>query len=235
MSRSQNLMEPLRFVTAPYQALAPHPPSRSAESIEPAAEPRAGPRPRPADLISLTLDHSPVARSLLAAATALHEAPHLAYALPLILEDTMTLMAAEYANVQIVDPRDGSLVLVAQSGFGPGFLEDFAVVRDDRSVCGQAARSGAQSVVADVRAETALEPHWGTFRAAGVRAVQSTPLVDAQGRLIGVISTHAPRPRAPSERDLQVMRLYGHFAGEAVARLLPGPSRPSVGTATEPA
>ncbi|RAG81327.1 hypothetical protein DN069_33425 [Streptacidiphilus pinicola] len=221
MSRSQNLMEPLRYVTAPYQDFAPRPPSRPVEWIEPAVASRAGPGPGPVDLIGLTLDHSPVAGSLRAAATALHEAPHLAYALPLILEDTMTLMAAEFANVQIVDPRDGSLVLVAQSGFGPGFLEDFAVVRDDHSVCGQAAGSGAQAVVADVRAEPALEPHWGTFRAAGVRAVQSTPLVDEQGKLIGMISTHSPWPREPSERDLQVMRLYSHFAGEAFARLLP--------------
>lgn len=216
MSRSQNLMEPLRYVTAPYQTAAPRRLLISSASVERGAAPLS----ELPEFAGLGLDHSPVARRLQAAANALHAAPHLPFALPHILEDMMTLMDAEFANVQILDPRDGSLVLVAQSGFPPVFLEHFAVVRDDGTVCGTAARQGAQAVVADVRAEPALEPHGEVFRASGVRAVQSTPLVDGGGRLVGVISTHSPRPRRPSERDLAIMRLYGRIAGETVARLL---------------
>ncbi|WP_160311591.1 GAF domain-containing protein [Streptacidiphilus melanogenes] len=219
MSRSQNLLEPLRYVSAPYQAAA----ARTLSLPDTAIERGTETLPEPADL---GLAPSATARRLRAAVAALREAPRMASALHHMLEDAMTLMSAEFANVQIVDPRDGSLVLVAQSGFGPAFLEHFAVVRDHGSVCGQAAGQGTQTVVADVRAEQLLEPHWEVFRLAGVRAVQSTPLVDGAGQLIGVVSTHSPWPGDPSEEDLPVMQLYGRFAGDTVARLLDGASAP---------
>jgi hypothetical protein len=220
MSRSQNLMEPLQYVTAPYRAAAlrsgpVYPTSREGRADEFATLSGLGPE-RMADT-----------RRLREAAASLHGAPHLAALLPQVLEQAMLLMSAEFANIQLVDPRDGSLVLVAQSGFGPGFLEHFAVVRDHDSVCGQAAWQGAQAVVADVRADPVLQPHWEVFSAAGIRAVQSTPLVDSFGRMIGMLSTHTPWPRRPSEWDLQVMGLYSRFAGEAFARLLDG--TPAVG------
>ncbi|MBF9067019.1 GAF domain-containing protein [Streptacidiphilus fuscans] len=217
MSRSQSLVEPLQDVTAPYRTRAARTPA------SPPLVFGSGVDELPA-LVSLSREQPVVARTLSDAVTALHQAPHLASALPHLLEDAMDLMGADFANVQIVDPRDGSLVLVAQSGFGPAFLEHFAVVRDDDSVCGLAARQRTQAVVADVRAEPTLEPHWGVFRAAGVRAVQSTPLLDGTGRLIGMISTHTPSPRGPSTRSLQVMDLYSRFAGEAVAQFLDGTS-----------
>jgi putative methionine-R-sulfoxide reductase with GAF domain len=229
MSRSQNLVEPLQQVTAPYGFRTARTPARrpsagfgSGEGLD--------------ALVGLSLEQPVTARRLNEAVAALQEAPHLAATLPRILDGAMALIPADFANVQIVDPRDGSLVLVAQTGFGRGFLDHFAVVRDDRSVCGDAAGQGVQTIVTDVRDEPALEPHWATFRVAGVRAVQSTPLVDGAGRLIGMLSTHSSRPLQPSDRDLLVLRLYGRFAGEAVARLLDGTSQAGVPTGrTRPA
>jgi hypothetical protein len=148
--------------------------------------------------------------------------PRLDTALATITDTAVALMGAEFGNIQLLDPRNGSLVLVTQSGFHDGFLDHFAVVRDDSSVCGRAARQSAQVVVADVRAERSLEPHQEVFRAAGVRAVQSTPLVDPVGRIIGMISTHGSQPGRPADRDLRIMELYGRLAGEAIARHLDG-------------
>ncbi|MFI6402297.1 GAF domain-containing protein [Streptomyces sp. NPDC050548] len=156
--------------------------------------------------------------------------------LPLAVETATALMGADFGNIQLVDPRDGSLVLVTQSGFGSGFLDHFAVVSDDGSVCGQAARQSAQAVVADVREGPTPAPHQKVFRAAGVRAVQSTPLVDHAGRLIGMISTHAAQPGRPSDRDLRLMELYAGLMGRIVAGHLgrtsdatDGPTRSSLG------
>ncbi|MCP3804919.1 GAF domain-containing protein [Allokutzneria sp. A3M-2-11 16] len=158
----------------------------------------------------------------------LRDAPDLAAALPELLTGAMALMGTEAGNIQLLDPSRDSLVLVTQAGFGPEFVDHFAVVdNDDGSVCGRAASHRAQSVVADVRRDPAFTPHHKVFRAAGVRSVQSTPLVDNTGRLVGMISTHLPRPGRPCERKLRLMGLYSHFAGELVARLLGRPS-PSV-------
>jgi hypothetical protein len=45
------------------------------------------------------------------------------------------------------------LKIVTQAGFGPEFLEYFAVVDDDASACGRAAQEGAQVVIVDVNAD----------------------------------------------------------------------------------
>jgi GAF domain-containing protein len=118
----------------------------------------------------------------------------------------------------------GSLLPVTQAGFGPEFLGYFAVVEDVHSICGRAARQGAQTAVADVRADPGFMPHREIAAATGFRAVQSTPLVDYAGHLIGMVSTHFQRPHRPSDRDLRIMELYADFAGEALTAHLGRPS-----------
>jgi hypothetical protein len=46
--------------------------------------------------------------------------------------------------------------------------------------------------------------------------VQSTPLVDYAGHLVGMVSTHFQRPHRPSDRGLRVMELFADFADEAL-------------------
>ena len=96
----------------------------------------------------------------------------------------------------------------------------FAVVEDVHSTCGRAARQGAQTAVADIRADPGFTPHREIAAAAGFRAVQSTPLVDCAGHQIGMVSTHFRRPHRPSDRDLRIMELFADFAGEALTRHL---------------
>ncbi|MER6524051.1 GAF domain-containing protein [Streptomyces sp. NPDC001508] len=178
--------------------------------------------------VSLALDDPSALRQLQDAAAELRDAPHLALVLVRVVRTAMALAGADFGNVQVVDLSDGSLVLVTQCGFGPGFLDHFAVVQGEHCVCGRAARQGAQAVVADVLAAPDMAPHEGIFRTAGVRAVQSTPLVDCVGRLVGVVSTHMSEPGQPSEHSLRIMRLYGLLAGESIGRWLRGPSADGV-------
>jgi signal transduction histidine kinase/CheY-like chemotaxis protein len=53
---------------------------------------------------------------------------------------------------------------------------------------------------------------------AGVHAVQSTPLVSRDGRLVGVISTHWKRPHQPSERDLRLLDILSRQAADLIER-----------------
>jgi hypothetical protein len=149
--------------------------------------------------------------------------------LPRVLDGALSLTGADFGNVQLLDPATGALRIVTQSGFGPGFLDYFAVVDDGHSACGRAARTGAQTVIPDVTADAGFAPHRDIAAASGFRAVQSTPLVDFAGRLIGMVSTHHRRPHHPSGTDLQVMELYGDFAGEALARQLGTPAGDGLG------
>jgi len=167
--------------------------------------------------IRLDLDEPRAARRLYSAARALREVPRPGLLVSKILEGALTLAGADRGNVQVLDSATGSLRIAAQCGFGAEFLEYFAVVDDDRSACGRAARGRAQTVIVDVDIDALFAPHRDIAAAAAFRAVQSTPLTDRAGRLIGVVSTHYPRPCAPSARDREIMKRYGELAGRVMA------------------
>lgn len=166
------------------------------------------------------LDEPKVARQLYAAAARLRYVRQLESLAGQALEMVLSLARADLGNVQLADPVSGALRIVAQHGFGAEFLDYFAVVDDDRSACGRAARRAAQLVIADVITDRGFEPHRPIAAASGFRAVQSTPLVDKEGRLVGVVSTHYPRPYAPPARDMRVMRRYADMLGQVLSSRL---------------
>jgi hypothetical protein len=208
----ENLPEPLEQAEAGYRSTAQLPPvgkeilARRVEHFASSvhfglAEPRAMRR-----LKDVTKD--------------LGSVPQLSSLLPQVLEGALSLMGADLGNIQIIDPATGSLKLVTQAGFGREFLDYFAIVDDNGSACGRAAQRCTQIVIDDVHADPGFAPHREIAAASGFRAVQSTPLADYTGRLVGMISTHFQRPHRPSRRDLKVMELYGDLAGEVVTRHL---------------
>jgi len=174
--------------------------------------------------IRFDLDDPHAARRLYTATRDLREVPRLALLFGKALDGALSLAGADRGNIQILDPATRSLTITAQHGFSAEFLDYFAVVDDDRSACGRAAREHAQTVIVDVSTDASFAPHRDIAAASGFRAVQSTPLVDRAGRLLGVVSTHYPHPYSPSERDLQLLRRYGEVVGQAMSNHL-GASR----------
>jgi GAF domain-containing protein len=149
-------------------------------------------------------------------------APALGAALDQVLEFALTLLHAERGNIQLADPATGVLRIAAQRGFGTEFMEYFAAVTDDGSACGRAAKQHAQVVITDVTTDPGFAPHRDIALASGFRAVQSTPLVNRAGHLVGMLSTHYPRPTTPPRRDLQIVSRFGALAGESLSMLLTG-------------
>ena len=171
-----------------------------------------------ADRVRPNLDH-PQAAPLPRPGTLLDE----------ILAFGLELLHADRGNVQLADPATGALRIAAQRGFGAEFLDYFAVVADDGSACGRAAGRAAQVVIADVTTDPGFAPHQDIASASGFRAVQSTPLIDGSGRLVGMVSTHYPRPVSLPGRELQIMARFGTLIGAWLGPLLdagqpaPGP------------
>ena len=149
-------------------------------------------------------------------------APTLEALLDEVLAFALTLLHAERGNVQLADPATGVLRIAAQHGFGPEFMEYFATVTDDKSACGRAAQQHAQVVIADVTTDPGFAPHRDIALASGFYAVQSTPLVNRAGHLVGMLSTHFPRPTTPPHRDLQIISHFGALVGESLSTLLNG-------------
>jgi GAF domain-containing protein len=128
-----------------------------------------------------------------------------------VLAAALALSAAERGNVQIREPT-GELRIAAQRGFTSDFLDHFAVVDNDGSACGRAAEKAAQTVIVDVNKDPAFEPHRSIAAASGFRAVVSTPLISDSG-LVGVVSTHFPRPHRLSAHELRSLQQLGRIAG----------------------
>jgi len=167
--------------------------------------------------VRFDLDEPRAARRLYAAMGELRGPSRSSLLFGKVLEGALSLGGADRGNIQLVDPATGSLVIVAEHGFGPEFLEYFEVVDDDRSACGRTARRHTQTVIADVTTDPGFAPHRAIAAASGFRAVQSTPLLDREGRLIGVVSTHYGHPHHWLPRERRLMQRYGELAGWVVA------------------
>lgn len=114
--------------------------------------------------------------------------------------------AAARGNIQLI--ANGGLRIVSQLGFEQPFLDFFAnVTHETPASCGRAHELAQRVVVADVLNDPifAGTPAAGVMREAGALAVQSTPLRDGSGDVIGMLSTHYEQPHEPTQGELEVI------------------------------
>jgi signal transduction histidine kinase len=74
-------------------------------------------------------------------------------------------------------------------------------------------------VIEDVKSDPAFAPYSALAAAAGFRAVQCTPLLDSDGKPVGMFSTHFPRPHRPSPLELVQFDLYAHQTAQFIERV----------------
>lgn len=112
---------------------------------------------------------------------------------------------ADRGNMQLLCPE--GLRIVAHRGFERAFLDYFGCVRDEAgSVCSAALKARRRMAIPDVAKAGAVDTRCSAvLAAAGVRAVQSTPLLATSGELVGMLSTHYEKPCEPTERELDVI------------------------------
>ncbi len=89
-------------------------------------------------------------------------------------------------------------------------------------MCGRAATTRRQILISDTRTEPSFAAHLDVADAAHFRAVQSTPLYSHTNELVGVVSTHFPRPGRPANDVLRALRVYSDVAGGLIAQKLCG-------------
>jgi signal transduction histidine kinase/CheY-like chemotaxis protein len=138
-----------------------------------------------------------------------------------IVDAAIAITSADMGNIQLLDRGSGALRIVANRGFAKPFLHYFRAVHDNGTACGTAMQNGGRVVVEDVTTSPmfADSPALGVLLEAGVRAVQSTPLIGRSGQLVGMLSTHYRAPRVPGERDLRVLDLLARQAADWIERI----------------
>ena len=138
-----------------------------------------------------------------------------------ILHAAIAVMRSDMGTMQRYDSDSNALHLLTWKGFDPAGAAYWERVRaDSRSTCGVALSTGQRVIVSDVEICDLMA---GTvdleyYRLAGIKALQSTPLVSRSGRLVGMISTHWRRQHQPSERDLRLLDILARQAADLIER-----------------
>jgi PAS domain S-box-containing protein len=133
-----------------------------------------------------------------------------------VMDAAVAITKADHGTLQLLDGE--SLRIVAHCGHQQPFLDFFASAENRASVCGAAVLSGKRVVVPDVEESSlfAGTPSLPVLREAGVRAVQSTPLVNRTGVLLGILTTQWATPYCPSEHDLWRIDLLARQAADLI-------------------
>jgi len=142
-----------------------------------------------------------------------------AAAIETLLKDVVALHGAEFGDLQLA--AGDELVIVAQCGLTLPFLRAFQrVSQADGSACGRALRLRRTVVIADIARDPVYAKYQRHAETAGYRAVQSTPIVARNGRVLGVVSTMFANPHTPTPIEIETLGRYCEVAAEYLLKLL---------------
>lgn len=144
-----------------------------------------------------------------------------------ILDVAIAIMGSDFATMQLYDQQRHGLRMVTNRGFPAFFAEQFAwVFPDSGTSCAEVLKTQQRVIISDIDSCDLVVATRESFRKAGIYAMQSTPLLDSDGHLIGMCSTHWGRPHQPRPTELQLFDVWTrqladvlHTDGE-VSRLL---------------
>jgi two-component system CheB/CheR fusion protein len=133
-----------------------------------------------------------------------------------IVDAAIAISGADFGNIQLLDRDSGDLKIAAQRGFPEWWLEFWNTVQQGRGVCGTALERRERVIVENVETNPlfAGTPALEIQLKAGVRAVQSTPLIGRGAELLGMLSTHYRMSGRPSDRALQEIDLLARQAAD---------------------
>ena len=133
-----------------------------------------------------------------------------------VMDAAVAIMGAQRGTLQLLEGE--TLRIVAHHGHERPFLEFFSAAENVASVCGEATRRGERVIISDAEQSPlfAGTPSLPALRAAGVRAIQSTPLTTRTGKLLGILTTQWAAPHVPDEHDLWRLDLLARQASDLI-------------------
>ncbi|MDQ5987562.1 MAG: Adaptive-response sensory-kinase SasA [Syntrophus sp. SKADARSKE-3] len=137
-----------------------------------------------------------------------------------IVDAAIAISEADFGNIQLFDPKTSDLHIAAHRGFPDWWIDFWNSVSKGRGTCGTALEQGARVIVEDVEQSPIFigTPALEIQLKAGVRAVQSTPLLSRSGKILGMFSTHYKTPRLPDDSALNLLDLLAQQAADIIER-----------------
>lgn len=136
-----------------------------------------------------------------------------------VVAAAVAISGADMGTLQLFDEA-GSLKVVAHSGFDAPFIE-YQDKTNGKAGAAWAALQRRERVVVPNASESpayAGKPLLHVLHDAGVRALQSTPLIGRYEALLGVVTTHYRKTHEPPVRSLQLLDLLARQTAEVVER-----------------
>jgi hypothetical protein len=127
-----------------------------------------------------------------------------------LLEMATSITGADMGTIQLFDSESGCLRTVAHSGFEQPFLDLFNQLHSDQTAYKKALNQTERIIVEDV-AKSPLFVGTASLKLmldAGVRAMQSTPLISRSGQAVGVLSTYNKKSKRPNDQELRNSEIY---------------------------
>ena len=133
-----------------------------------------------------------------------------------IMDAAVAIVDAKFGTLQLLE--DDSLRIVSHYGHQQPFLDFFSSAEDVTSVCVEAMQRWKRVIIEDVETSSLFvgTPSLDVMRKAGVRAVQSTPMVSRAGELLGILTTQWDVPYFPNEHDLWRIGLLARQAADMI-------------------
>ena len=140
-----------------------------------------------------------------------------------ILDSAMKIVNAEFASIQMLQPRGATreLKLLGHRGFNAEAEKEWEWVGAGKpSTCGQALVIGKRVAVFDIHTceFMAGTKEMETYAAAGIRSVQSAPLLSRSGAVLGMLSTHWRQPHELSISETRGLDILARLAAEVIER-----------------
>ena len=142
------------------------------------------------------------------------------------LEELIRLIEAQEAGVRcgiLIVGADGAHFLGGCSGGLPRTYQDSLdgapIAPPYLGACGEAAHTGKAVTVSDLKTETRYAPAWrGQLIACGVRAMRSTPVRSADGKVLASFAIYYDDLLAPGPAQPQLVETATHLATIAIQR-----------------
>ncbi len=148
----------------------------------------------------------------------LPEAGTLQRQLQLILQTLGHVHGTTRGIVWLLDADGARLHLEASMGLDEPSRQRLASVPLGAGASGRAVQQARRVVVPDTELDPGFADWRDTARAAGFRAVHSTPMFNHQGAVLGALSVHFDAPREPTERECALADICARKAAVFVER-----------------
>jgi PAS domain S-box-containing protein len=131
-----------------------------------------------------------------------------------IVDAAIAVSGADFGSIQL----SSDLRIVSHRGLPQWWLDFWQNVSRGKSAYGPALERGERIIVEDVERSPifAGTPGLKIQLKAGVRALQSTPLVSRSGKPLGMFSTHYKKPHRPDRHELRLLDLLARQAADVI-------------------